>query len=497
MKSASSNVLLLIWDACRYDYAREHATNLLEFGKENLWFKTAVAPAPWSPPSHASIFTGRYPHQHGMGKVGQALDSTTLTEKLSSSGYTCYGVSANGFACQRTGFHTGFDEFYYSRGREYYPEGLNTSGYALSRIYEGDGKLLTGLKIGKRILAHEHKLKSIVNTGAVGLGSASVRSELLQRIPHRLFISDSGYNYSPEVNTRRLIDIIERESQTQDPFFAFANYMDTHRPYIPPKHLQKKHVGRELPQSEIRRLNDNVAEPWEFIAADQNDEIDDEDIEIIKRLYASEVERVDKHLGRLLDTLHETGEFKDTIIIVTSDHGENLGERDSMGRRRIGHESSISKYVTHVPLVIGHPEIENDEVAPSYSLIRLFDVISNSSDIISKGSVPIMTDEPAYCQYPASGGEGLYDAHPNIPKKILNHRVSQNSVVAYHDNWRVALETTGDRWAFKQGTKIDFDKSPDKLSKGCQRCIDRLCSENRTQTLSTEQQTQLESLGYM
>ena len=123
------NILLVVWDACRYDYAVEHASFLNELASSNLSFENAVAPSPWSLPSHASIFTGEYPHEHGSNRFGDSVDTPLVTE-LSDRGYTTYGVSANGFASQRTGFHEEFDEFRYTGGRDPYADGMDVSGTA-------------------------------------------------------------------------------------------------------------------------------------------------------------------------------------------------------------------------------------------------------------------------------------------------------------------------------------------------------------------------------
>jgi len=499
MQQSAPNILFIVWDACRFDYAIEHAPNLRALAENNLWFEKAITPAPWSPPAHASLFTGKYPHQHGMSQLGDSIESVTLANELQNQGYTCYGVSANGFACQRTGFHTGFNEFYYSRGREQYPEALNVSGYALSKLHENIGKFQTGVDTVTAALQHEQKLKSFLNIAAVGLGSVAVRWEPLQRIPHRLFVSDSAYNYNPQINTERLTNMIECESSTDRPFFAFANYMDTHRPYNPPVEMQQKHLGNELSTSEIHRLNNHVAEPWEFIISNEKGDINEDDLETVRGLYAGEVETADAHLGQLLDTLSKTGQLDDTLIVVTSDHGENLGETDQMGRCRMGHESSISDSLAHVPLVIAHPDIDSRDVSRSYSLTNLYQLFIDGITLneTQNSELPGERDNVAICQYPATGGEELYQKHPDVPTPVLEHRVKEHSVAIYSGKWRVILESTGERWAFKDGIEVAFDEAPHELREQSEGCMDNLQSGDKRRNLSTAQQTQLESLGYL
>lgn len=498
MSKTQPNILFIIWDACRYDYAVEHAPNLRELAENNIWFDKAITPAPWSPPAHASIFTGEYPHKHGMYQLNSSLGSVTLTGKLSAQEYTCYGVSANGFACQRTGFHTDFDEFYYSRGRERYPEALNVSGYALSQLENGTSKTKTGLRTVAAALKDEKRIKSLANIAAVGLGSLAVRWQPMQRIPHSLFVSDSAYNYRPETNTERLKKIIRDEESSDAPFFAFANYMDTHRPYNPCTEKQQKHLGRELSTSEVQRINDNVAEPWQFAKAEANDDIDDDDIEVVRKLYAGEVETVDDHLGELLNTLRETNQLDETLVVVTSDHGENLGEIDEMGLRRMGHESSISNALARVPLVVAHPEIDQKTVSVPYSLTNLYQLFINSGAACQESSIFIPEDNSAVCQYPATGGKELFAKYPEVPRDILNHKIKEHSVSVYQDEWRVVMETTGDKWAFENGDEYPIDKAPENIRELCQEHFDVLQSKTKKKKgIDERQQSQLEALGYM
>jgi len=500
MTASTPNIFFLIWDACKYDYALEHASNLRALARNNLWFERAITPAPRSLPAHASLFTGQYPHEHGLNQFDQSLNSLTLVSQLSESGYSCYGVSANGFACQRTGFYTGFDEFYYSRGREQYPDGLNVSGFALGRLQESRGTLGTGYDTLRAALRHEQPLKSPVNIGAVGLGSAAVRSSLLQPIPHRLCVSDSAYNYTPATNTRRLVDAIKRESSTADPFFAFANYMDTHRPYAPSAEKQQQ-LGRVLSSDELKRLNDEVADLWGFVAKDASDDISDEDIKTVCGLYAGEVETVDEHLGKLIKTLIETRQFEDTLIIVTSGHGENLGETDEMGRRRMGHESSMSNALANVPLVMTHPALKSADIEQPFSLTEIHRLLCRDlQELLNKGDLSVIfeTDDPfVACEYPATGGEEMYEKYIEVPTDILDHRIRENAVAVYTDNWRVSVETTGEQWAFTDGNSVPFNEAPEAMQNRSLSLLSQLDSAGDKNDVTAEQEAQPEALGYM
>lgn len=493
------NVVLLVWDACRPDYAWEHAPNLRSLAADNAWFERAIAPAPWSLPSHASLFTGQYPAEHGVVRLGDSMDCVSLVDDLGDRGYTSYGVSANGFACQRTGFHADFDEFRYTWGREPYGDGVDVSGYALQRMNCTDiGPVRTAMKSVHRALTHDHPLKSVANLGAVAIGTLASRSRRLQRIPHPLFAADSGYYYDPEVNTAELVDLIRRETRTESPFFAFANYMDTHRPYLPDADKQRRHLGETAERSELVRLNESVAAPWPFLSAADQGTVAEEDVETVRGLYTGAVETVDEHLGRVLDALDATGQREETVIIVTSDHGENLGERDEVDRRRMGHEASVSDRVARVPLVIAHPALDDRRVSEPVSLLELYGLLAEDLPRLLAGELPLGGNGVASCQYPPAGGDRLYDTYPDVPTQALDNRITESSVAVYGSEWRVGMETTGERWARQDGEPAAFEDAPETLRAKCERQLSSL--EDRRWTgdeLSAADHAQLEALGYM
>jgi len=498
------NIVLVVWDACRLDYAREHASELSELASENIWFDRAIAPSPWSLPSHASLFTGQYPHEHGCHRLDGSIE-TTLLDRLSDRGYRTYGISANGFASQRTGFHEGFDEYYYTGGRELYPEGLDVSGFAQRRVGKdetvGADVLAATLK---EIVQHDRPLKSLANLFLVGLGEVADSYELFQRIPHPIVSPDSGYCYSPDHNTRRIRSVVEDHIRDyeESPFFIFTNYMDTHRPYKPRRELQKEHLDRTLSFREIRRLNEHVAYPWDFLDDVQNGSVDEADVQTVRRLYAGEVETADEHLARLRDFLDGAGVLEDTLIVVTSDHGENLGEVDERGKRRMGHEASVSDAVLRVPLLLAHPDLDDRTVSDPVSIKDLFGLfVDGTQDLVSSGGEEIPGLLPfegtTASQYPATGGEKFFERHPDVDPETIKHRVAYYSAVVYDETWKVVAESTGDRWAGDGDGERSFDEAPVQLVETVNEHLAALQQFGDKGDLSDEDVSQLEALGYM
>jgi arylsulfatase A-like enzyme len=426
---------------------------------------------------------------------------TTLLDRLSDRGYRTYGISANGFASQRTGFHEGFDKYYYTGGRELYPEGLDVSGFAQRRVGKdetvGADVLAATLK---EIVQHDRPLKSLANLFSVGLGEVADSYELFQRIPHPIVSPDSGYCYSPDHNTNRFRSVLENHDDS--PFFVFMNYMDTHRPYKPRPELQEKHLGRTLSFSELRRLSEHVAYPWEFAEDVQNGTVDEDDVEAVRGLYAGEVETADEHLARLRQHLSDTGEVENTLIVVTSDHGENLGEVDERGKRRMGHEASVSDPVLRAPLLLAHPELKDRTITEPVSLKDLFELfVDGTSELVATGGEEIPGLLPfesiTASQYPATGGEKFFARHPEVDDTTIEHRVAEHSAVTYNETWKVIAESTGDYWVGTEDGERDIEQAPDLLLDIAEKYLERLEEEAIEGKLSDDEVSQLEALGYL
>lgn len=496
------NVLFIVWDTCRVDVANSVASNLSELAAENVSFENAIAPASWSLPSHASVFTGKYPHEHDIFRVYDGMSSVPLVEHLNGRGYDTYGFSANGFAGPRMNIDVAFDEFAFTGGDEPYREGLDVASHVYRARDDEDASSVDLVSdLARATLTHPNRAKSVVNLLAAAAGRAAAKAPFLQGIPHPVFAPQQGYSYSPGRNTNAITSTFDRHRDGDSPFFIFANYMDPHTPYVPPARHQREQLGRTVPREERIRLNEEVALPWAFIELVESGELDESDVETLRGLYRAEVSSVDEHLGHVLDALKEGGLYEETIVVVTADHGENLGETDELGNRRMGHEASASEPLLRVPLVVANPELEASTVDDHVSIKDVFDLV----EAVSTGDASTETvlesfasDGPVLSQYPALGGETFYDKHPSIPREILDHRVVEHTSVAYDDGWKVGMDTTGTTWALHEGEVVEVAEAPDELRGACEAALNDLSERaDASNSLSDEELAQLEALGYM
>lgn len=494
------NIIFLVWDSARCDYTREHAPNLASLGEDNLQFVNAIAPSTWSLPSHVSVFSGEYPHEHGTYRVDQTVSRLPLVERLRRDGYDCYGVSGNGFASPRIGFDHSFDEFHDTRNSRLSDSGLSVRYVAKSFREEGYSMPMVAAKTFYAALTNDEPRKSVTDFVSVAR-SHLANHDLLRQLP--LIRTEQSTAYKPETNTAKIGSIIESHAKSSDPFFVFANYMDCHRPYDPPNELQQKHLGTTVDDDELDRLNDDVSQPWKFVERVEGGEgVTDEDLQTIRGLYAGEVESVDRHLERILAKLDAHGLRENTLVVVTADHGENLGEVDAMGRQRIGHEGSVSDDLVRVPLVVANPALDGATVDEYVSIKDLYELFTDGIEQLFSSAgenydALLPSENLVLSEYPAAGGEELFEKYPDVPDAAISDRISEHTVVAYHDDWRVVVDSTGNQWAWYDGEEAALTEAPAEAITACQDALQELERSTTEYSLTDEEREQLEALGYM
>jgi membrane-anchored protein YejM (alkaline phosphatase superfamily) len=276
----------------------------------------------------------------------------TLVENIQSAGYNCYGVSGNGFTSQWWEFDKHFDQFTYTRSPQPFVDGKDMHGYLRGRINSDEDPLSEVVVDGLyETLNHQNKLKSLANFISFSINYAS--RELfpqLSKVPLPFFGTDPEYAYTGKTNTEAITRIIDDESGTSEPFFVFTNYMETHRPLLPDETLQKEHVGRVIGDDELTRLNEEAPQSDGVEPTKQN-------VADIRGLYTGEVETLDRYLGQIVSKLKTENIFDETLIIVTADHGEMLGETVDNQPNQFGHKGAMTESLARVPMVLSQPVI--------------------------------------------------------------------------------------------------------------------------------------------
>lgn len=480
------NILHVVWDACRYDYAIEYADTLLRLSDDNLWFEKTIAPAGWSLPSHVSMFSGDYPHEHEIYRVDQSVNSLPITVRLSEEGYRTYAVSSNGFISPRHGFETCFDEFYTTQGEIIYPQALDVYRFANKA---GKNTSISMREIASDVISHPAPLKSAMNVASGILSKITNRAQFLQKIPHHRFSQFNGFNYTPESNTKTIESILKRESDSESPFYIFTNYADTHHPYSPPEKHQRETCGKIYSYNDLQKLN-KLAYPWK--AMEERKSIPDSELRKIRQLYAAELRSSDAHLNQLLDLLSEYNQLEDTLVIVTGDHGENLGEEDPLGERLMGHARSGSEELLHVPLLIMHPDLNGEQISERFSLRRIADLMTIQRDDLLSGQLPV-SENHVFSETPLAGRQKLLAERYDLPQRLLDRSVS----VGYENDWKIIITSDGEEVALKDGETVDINRAPDNLRESIEDNLKKLSLSEENESLDPDLVDQLGNLGYI
>ena len=166
-----------------------------------------------------------------------------------------------------------------------------------------------------------------------------------------------GYKGSGKRVTDLALDWIDRLSPRAQPWFLFLNFMDPHAPYAPPPSKERAFAPGIDPArvAEARMYNSGRVT------------LTSEDRTAVQNLYDGEIAEMDEAFGQLLRGLEKRGyDSKNLLLIVTADHGENLGEHGL-----IGHLLGMSDALLHVPLLISGPGVPSGEVVSPVQTVQL------------------------------------------------------------------------------------------------------------------------------
>jgi arylsulfatase A-like enzyme len=308
------NVILIVMDTVRadhlslYGYERETCPSLRALAEEAVTFTRAISPSNTTLPSHASLFTGLYPRQHGAHRKppdfpeGRPLldEFETIAEVLLQKGYSTSAVVSNwGYVNERFGLAQGFQYFDCRRAIPFLQPSY--SPYLRTQIYG----ILRDFLAPSAFELHTRRARAI---------------------------------------TAQACRLVDRAKKADRPFFIFINYMDAHVPYYPPAPYDAEFLGRQKPITthEYFDLFKKVME--------QRGDISKKERENLVSQYDGAIKYIDFHIGQLLEKLKKSKLFDNSLIIVTSDHGEAFGEKNLMF-----HGTSVYQDQICVPLIIKYP----------------------------------------------------------------------------------------------------------------------------------------------
>ncbi len=325
----SPDVILIVMDTVRadhlsvYGYPRKTTPFLERFAESAILYRRCISASDFSLPSHASMFTGLYPSWHGAhsdesGMRPLADGFITIAEDLSARGYRTMGVSANhAFLGPQFGLDQGFQIM--------------------------DARQV--LPVSPFFPAVRNLLRSLLNRAA-----STIEFHLV-------------YRRADEINAAafRMLDWAERAGR-RAPFFLFLNYMDAHAPHGPPPPFDRMFPGRipHWTHQDSDRIIDEVLRTGRSATQDE--------LHHQSALYDGAIAHTDARIGELIGELKRRGRYDDSLIVVTSDHGEAFGERGLVEHGGV----SVYQEEVHVPLIVKFPGAQRQQVVEA--AVSLVDV---------------------------------------------------------------------------------------------------------------------------
>lgn len=158
-------------------------------------------------------------------------------------------------------------------------------------------------------------------------------------------------------------------NSTDSKSFLFLNSMEVHAPYRPKNLTLFEKFAPENLNSTIDVRNETLEDQNDY----RNENLTEKELEHIIAGYDTSIRETDKEVGRFMDKLDERGKLNDTIVIITSDHGESFQEHVQW----VSHGENLYEEFIKVPLIIYHPDIEGKTVE---SRVRLIDIAPTIAD---------------------------------------------------------------------------------------------------------------------
>ena len=342
------DVVFLVLDTQRadrlgtYGYEKAVTPHLDAFARRSVLFEQAISPAQWTIPSHASMFTGRYPTAHGLLQSNQSLshDLPHLTELMRAKGYETVAFCNNPLVgVLNNGFKRGFQTFYnYGGAIPSVPDRSSPWPWPFSRLVEAYTQFL------RRI---SYPIQNFFG-----------RSDLAFRLSLHAWLTPlwSRFANFKGQNERSVRDVVaflrERQKRARKkPLFLFINLMETHLPFWPPAGFidtVAPYLREDREARTIMRTWNREAYRW---AAPLTKPLGELESRVLSDLYDAEVAYQDDYLGDLFRQLGRRANQANTLTVIAGDHGDGLGEHGFMGHAFVAYQELL-----HVPLILHWPQ---------------------------------------------------------------------------------------------------------------------------------------------
>jgi arylsulfatase A-like enzyme len=370
MRRNLPNIILIVLDSVGakhlsvYGYHRQTTPNLERLAEECMVYTRCFAPACWTIPSHASLFTGLYPSRHGAyeGRLWGGENVPHLVSILKMSGYRTLGISANGLVSPATGLCRDFDYF-----EDLGVSDLNDFLYYCEKAGQHKDELSVALAKGigaleKSAILLRYMFKTWQFKKSFDKISPAIRYRIGNLIKPSPQFKSTLFTEKSLTICRDLLNW--HYAKEKQPFFLFINFIEAHDRYCPPLKFRKfSHWYDRQPHSPHDSYRKNIVRL-------------DRLMNKYCKLYDDAIYYLDHILNQIWVILKELSLVGNTFIIITSDHGEHFGEK-----RMYNHISSLYNELIWVPLIMRLPKEFNLKGVDS-RLVSLTDLYQTILDLI-------------------------------------------------------------------------------------------------------------------
>jgi arylsulfatase A-like enzyme len=303
------DVIVVVLDTVRRDVlsggaAPAPSQPTLDALRESSWVHPrALAPSPWTAPSHASLFTGTQPWEHRVHLKGQprlTSGAATLAGSLRELGYRTASFAANNFVGPLTGLEQGFEQWWVGGKQDW-----------LLRGFAGPPTQSWKSRHGTRLVRLAH------------FGLQEPMWSFLSRRPGLIDkVAPVFLQRRPGPTRTAVASWIDEELRAwlaglsaNEPAFVFVNYMEAHEPYfgLPPPE------GAVGPSARAVRQDS-----WNWAVGSWDPS--EEQLASLRSAYRRTFPVLDARLANLIRILEEAGRWRNSLFLLTSDHGQALGD---------------------------------------------------------------------------------------------------------------------------------------------------------------------------
>jgi arylsulfatase A-like enzyme len=335
---------------------------------ESQLFTHASTVAPWTLPSHASLFTGRYPWEHGvMGEGRLQFDSSipTVAGRLRAAGYATLALSANGLITPLLAAPGSFESY---RCAEWWektfrwiepeslggtpegrPRGGRTALHVLRKGFTSGGRPRTPYPTMLRTQDPAPSFEQAVQNARPEEVPLSRRADTAvwtaidgaNRVARALKAPADPRPLPIAPWIEHALDSWIQSVPAEQPAYCFVNLLDAHEKFLSNtefvRGLRAWRRFVQIPQ------NTRLWLEGEWVPTDA-------EMTLLRRLYESTVAGLEQRVAALIDAYRRAGRWENTLMILTSDHGQAFGEHGELF-----HERSPYEPLLHVPMWLRQP----------------------------------------------------------------------------------------------------------------------------------------------